>query len=368
MAGAKLPPAEYSAVLRGFVRAAQMPQQKITADMIALAHRASLSAPIAFEPFVIAARAEEQAGRVGRAIMLLQEAKRRRPTRTGTRAQLAIHHAKLGQNQAFLDEVDWLLRRSGRVQEQVLPQLVGVAADPASRKVLAQLLAQAPPWREQFYRVATDRRIAPQHASALVAEIRAAGAKGSMIPEYKFEMQALLAAGQYRAARAAWARTLPRPPATSDNLVMDGEFKGGPPAPPFDWILHDGDVGRASIAADRDLGPHLEVEYFGGKNAVLAEQLLTLAPGAHELQLTARSEAPPKTGSISWRLSCLPSPQQIARVNLENLTSQGQSYRARFVIPASGCTGQKLQLIAEAGDFSGSSNLAVSKMSLRRAR
>jgi hypothetical protein len=181
------------------------------------------------------------------------------------------------------------------------------------------------------------------------------------------QMQSLLAAGQYRAARDAWAHTVPPAHAAKSNLVIDGEFRGGPPAPPFDWILHDGDIGRASIAADRDLGPHLEVEYFGGRDAVLAEQLLTLAGGSHELRLGARSEAPPRSGVLGWRLVCLPSPQQIARVELQNLGAQDRLYRTRFTVPASGCTAQKLQLFAEAGDFSGSSNLAVSKLTVRRA-
>jgi len=366
LAGAAMPPADYSVAMRSLVRVAQVPEQKVTPQMASLLRPASLSAPLGFEPFIVAAKLEGQAGRPNQALLLLEEAKRRRPTRLATRGLLAFFHAQRGDYARFVGELDWLLRRSGRLQDRVLPEMVKGVADPAGRRALADLLAKSPPWREQFYRVAADRGVQPQQASELVALVRERRKSGSFEAENLFEMQALLNARRYGEARAVWEKIVGPAAVNSSSLVFDGAFRGSPAPAPFNWQLRDTDVGRATLAGGKTESPHLEVEYFGGKDASLAEQLLTLQPGRHELRLNASSAAPPKSGSVSWRLTCRPSTQEVARLELSNLRDQAAPYATIFTVPEGGCSAQSLQLVAEAGDYSGASHMTMANLGIRR--
>jgi hypothetical protein len=362
-AGANLPPANFSAVTKALARTSQLPRQKVTPEMLTVLGPALLATPLASESFVIAASAADKSGQMARALALMEEARRRRPTQVATRAQLALYYGKTGNAPAMLREVDWLLRRSGRTQELLLPEMVKVLPDPAGRAALAQMLAKSPPWREKFYRVAASTTVAPEHASALVEAVRSHRNGGADEVESLFEMQAFLAANRYRAARGIWERIWGSE-AADDNLVFDGSFRGSRAAAPFNWVFRQVDVGRASVGGGKGVPSHLEIEYFGGKDTMLAEQLLTLKPGPYELRLGASSESPPKSADMAWRLACLPRGTEIGRLDLRNLTPKARILTMTFVVP-SGCEGQSLQLMAEAGDYSGTSSIAVSNLSVR---
>jgi len=364
-ASAILPPTDHSETLKLLVKASANPKFKLSGDMVEQAKAGLVAAPLAFEPFYIAGKAEEQAGRLDRALRLMEEAKRRRPTHTGTRAQLLVLYGRKSNYPAFLSEIDYVLRRSSAAQEHLLPEMTKLIADPAGREALAQMLAAEPSWREHFFAAASVRNVNSGHASALLELIRARKPRGDMGPENRFYVQSLMSEGRYGRAKEVWARLLPGGK-VDRSLVFDGEFRGAAAPPPFNWVLQDADVGRASIASPRDQSPGLEVEYFGGKNIVLAEQILTLAPGRYRFAVLAQSDGEAMSGNLFWRVSCLPQDGEVMRVPLTKLQPRPVRYQGSFVVPGGACSGQKLQLVAEAGDVASSLSVRLSELTVRR--
>ena len=364
-ASTSLPPAEYSLPMKMLVRASQNPKLTVSGGHVAQARSALLAAPLAFEPFFVAAKAEEQANRPGQALRLMEEAKRRRPTHTGTRAQLLIYYGRRARYASFLGEMDYVLRRSEAAQHRLLPEMVKLLAVSEGRRALAPMLAAEPNWRENFFAVAGNTKVNPDDAADLVALIRATKRRGDLGPENRFYIQALTSAGQYRRAREVWAASLDGSKRTPD-LVFDGAFRGSSAPPPFAWVLQDLDVGRATIADPKGVDAGLDVEYFGGKDAVLAEQTLALTPGRYDLSFLARSEGETKYGSLSWRLSCLPSGQPLLDVAVAGLSAENKRFGGSFTVPGGSCPGQRLQLVAEAGDIAGAVSARISQLSVRR--
>lgn len=362
-AAAALPPADHSAALKSVARAARNPKHKVAVSELNTARTASVSMPLAHEPFFVAAKAQEDRGRLDRAILLMQEAKRRRPNNVPIRSKLLVYYGSARNYAGFLSELDYLLRRSEIAKERVFPELVKGISDPAWRVALADMLARKPVWREQFLNAAGAGRVEPEHAAALVESIREQTRGGDLGAEKRFYIQTLVSAGRYGAARAVWLETVGAKQA-ENALVFDPGFRGSRASPPFDWSLKELDVGRATMARSAE-GPHLEVEYFGGRDAVLAEQLLALAPGSYRLRFRARSEATSMSGRLRWSVSCLPNNNEIVSVEPRRLVPSYAAFEGRFSVPA-GCGGQSLRLVAEAGDYSSPMTASISGLEVRR--
>jgi hypothetical protein len=361
-AGTSLYPPDHSAQARAMVRLAQIPNQPINGSALAFAREAAAEAPLSFEPFFIAAKVAEKAGDPDRALKLMEEAKRRRANYTATRAQLIVYYGQKSDYPSFLREVDYVIRRDEAASMRLLPEMVKTIGTPAGRQALATLLAKDPGWRETFFKIAADAKVKAEDAAALLSQIRQRKKGGDFGPEERFYVQTLVGAGRYGAAHREWAR-MANVGAGDGNLVFDGAFKGSKAPPPFNWTFNELDVGRATTGGDR-AAPQLEVEYFGSKTAVLAEQVLALSPGGYQLRLAARSDAPPDPGSMSWRLICLPGGSEIARMSLDGLSPQPRAFANSFVVEG-GCAGQSLQLVAEPADIARPVTAAITGLSIR---
>jgi hypothetical protein len=187
-----------------------------------------------------------------------------------------------------------------------------------------------------------------------------------MALEQQFYTQTLVAAGQYGRAKTVWAESF-REGRESDNFVVDGDFRELAAPPPFNWVFQDSEIGRATVAGPAERQAGLDVEYFGGNSIILADQLLALRPGRHRLAFSSsEGEGGENGGRIFWRVVCLPDSRELVRTVLELPQPRSRSYEVSFVVPGSGCAGQRLQLVAEPGDVATSMRLRVSKLSIRQ--
>jgi hypothetical protein len=178
--------------------------------------------------------------------------------------------------------------------------------------------------------------------------------------ENAFLVQALFAAGRFGEARNAWAGMVSDREAAT-NALFDGDFRGLPAPPPFNWTLHDTAVGRATMTNAGKDAPYLDVEYFGGSGAVLAEQVMALRPGRYSIRLLASTVEPIKGASFVWRIGCLPSGQEQVSLELRALAASPREYGTSFSVPHSGCGGQKLELIGRPGDVAAPANIRIAK-------
>jgi tetratricopeptide (TPR) repeat protein len=360
---AATPPADYRAVVKAAARAAQSPLMKAGPEMIQLSRQAAAAAPTSFEPFFLAAKAEEQAGRLDRAIMLMEESRKRRPSHSATRLELILLYGKARRFGPLLEELDMALSLNDDARRLLLPELSRLVADPEGRAALAGILARRPSWRDEFFSAARGRKVKPADALALMNMVSGITGRPATA-ERGLYLQALLEAGEYARARALWSSSLPAPDRAKDGLVFDGAFAGSAAPAPFNWVLYDGDVGRAERNAEGGRGG-LDITYFGGRDFNLAEQTLALAPGRYRLSFLVRSEEGIKSGDLSWRIACVAGGKELVASSLAGAGSTAAPRRADFVVPA-GCGGQRLYLAGEPGDVSAEVHAQVLSMTVAR--
>ena len=361
-----LPPVDEVPMLRLRIYETLLPNRPVLPELRAVALRAALNAPLAYEPFFIEARAAEQSGNLARAVALMEEARRRRPNFLPTRLQLLTYYARQHRYDAVVGEMDVVLRLSGEARPLVLPELVKLIAEPGGRSALTRLLSTAPDWRRDFFAVAMDRPVRPDDALALLQEMEARQPRGNHAEGRRLYLQALFNAGQVTRARSLWLQTLPAELRARNMLLFNGDFRPVRAEPPFGWVLRDLDAGRATIEPVAAARPHLSVDYFGGRNVVLAEQFLALAPGRYRLAYLAKSETGVRSGNLYWRLSCVQGGTELGRSPIAGLTGAYRRIESGFGVPASGCPGQRLELHAEAGDVAVPVNLQIAAMELAR--
>lgn len=359
VAAAQLPPGEYSRILRLGLNELLLPGRRVSPDLAALARHTAHAQPLAFEPFFVAARAAEDKGQFGEAIRLMEEARRRRRNFVPTRLQLAAYYGRSGQLAGALRELELLLSLRPNAVGPLMVELTKLMATPEGRSALADALARNPSWRPAFFTTARAQAVTPDQAYAFLQEVRARRPNGDLGLERRLFMTTLLNSGQIGRARDIWLQTLPESERSRYRLMANPGFAGRPVDPPFGWSLGAVDVGRAEIRDANTPRPHLFVEYFGGSSAILAEQLLALAPGRYRLRFEATGEGESGLSDISWTLVCRSGSPQLLGADM---TGSGTAFRRKeiaFAVPASGCEAQQLRLIAEAGDVSSPVNLRI---------
>ena len=348
---AHLPPEDHGPALKVAMRLVQVPQQRVTPEMIETAREGLAAEPLAFEPFYIAARAEEQAGRLARATELMEEARRRRPTHSAIRMQLLVYYTQAQRYEQALAEMDLLLRRNEDLRRALIPEVVKLLPVPEGRAALASILATEPEWRDFFFEVAAAQKVNPAHARALHDLIAAKRPGADLRLERQLVLQSLAGSGDYAGARRQWLSALPAGERGRHPLLFDGDFAGAAALKPFGWDLASLDVGRAEIVGEGERS-YLDAVHFGGRDVELASQTLALPPGRYTLRTAFRSEEAFGERRLTWRLTCLPSGDALGAIDLGRAGAGGGRLEAGFEVPA-GCAGQRLALVGAVGDTTG---------------
>ena len=364
VAMASLPPENPAPTLKLLVAALQAPKIRVDGNMRRSAQDGLTHLPLAFEPFFVEARAAELKGDLPRAILLMEEVRRRRYSHPAARMQLMIYYIKAERYPEGLSEIDYILRRNEELRPALLPELTKLVADPRGRAALATILAKDPTWKKEFFAAAGARKLAIGDVRDLYEQIRAKKPNGDLLLERQLILQTQASSGDYAGARQTWLAALPAKERPAAGLLFDGAFRGVQAPAPFGWTFKDVEAGRAEPARDGQRS-YLDVAYFGGRNATLAEQTLALAPGTYALRLVARSPNGISSGRIFWRLTCLPGGSQIGALDLSRAAPDNRRFSAPFTVP-SGCPGQSLTLLAEPGDVAAAVNLEIASMEIGR--
>jgi hypothetical protein len=363
LAMAPLPPGNPAPTLKVLASAVQQPTIRVTEEMRRAAQSGLERLPLAFEPFFVEARAAEQKGDLRRAIALMEEVRRRRPSHPAARMQLMIYYTKAERFPEAMSEIDVVLRRSEELRPALLPELTKLVSDPRGRAALATILAREPSWRKDFLVAAGTRKLATSDARDLYERIRALKPNGDLMLERQLILETQAGSGDYLGARQTWLAGLPQQERGPNRFMFDGAFRGVRAPGPFGWTFKDTDAGRAEPAKDGQR-TYLDVAYFGGQNVTLAQQMLALPAGRHVLRLIARSPNGISSGRLFWQLTCLPGGAQIGALDMGQANADNRRFAATFTVPASGCSGQSLSLAAEPGDVATVVNLEVARMEI----
>jgi tetratricopeptide (TPR) repeat protein len=364
MIPAPLPPADPLLAARRAMFESVVPTRRVRDDELALGKAALIGMPLAYEPFYLAARHAEQHGDLARATRLMEEVRRRRANFVPARLQLAAYYGAQDRFAEMFAEIDVALRLNAQVRDALLVEMTRLIALPEGRRELAAALSRNPGWRRDFFSAAHSRAFDPADALDLYNQVRARRPAFSPSHEYRLYLESLVRTGAVSRARDLWLNTLDADRRGRSALLFDGDFSGARALPPFGWVFAESEQGRAEMV--RDGRAHLQVDYFGGSNEVLAEQILALRPGSYRLQFAARSEEGVSGANLAWVVACYPSGNILNRFDLANLNGSFQRSALSFAVPAGGCNGQVLRLVGEPGDVSVPVSLQVAAVEIAR--
>jgi hypothetical protein len=359
-----LPPAEVVA-LKLATAEAKRPDVKLSAQSLEAARRAIVAEPLAYEPFFVAARAAEQAGRFEEATRLMEEVRRRRPSFSPARLHLMGYYGRSGRHRDALLEADVAMRLSPEAQKHIVPLLADMLPYREAREGLARSLAANPAWRADFVDTA-KKKARPEDAAALLQEVRRLRPPHGTALEAGLLVETLVRVGRYAEARRAWTGLLSAADRGRLGLVFDGEFAGSAAPGPFNWSFPSTPVGRAEIARAAGREPaQLSLSHFGGAPADLAEQVLVLTPGRYVLTLDAKADRPEISGEVFWRVGCLGSATELGILRLQKFGANFARHQLAFTVPA-GCAAQKLAVGASPGDLAQPVNVSFARLKVTR--
>ncbi len=244
-----------------------------------------------------------------------------------------------------MQRADALARRN---RSPELTQAVFLAAlnEPRLRAALVDSLSKQPVWRTSFF-ANVRQRLPVNAASGMETLFRDLQARRIAIApgEWLNYVDRLIDLGDYAHARAIWAKAFAVPAGRLAAAPYDGDFAlaavrpDGAPVSQFEWVLNPDLSGAVSFAGGTG-GAALSLPTQLTNGAVIASQVVMLAPGTH--QLSARIEGDASAAAAGWTITCLPSAQPLPRRLPRGADDELST--VVFDVPANGCGAQRVML------------------------
>ncbi|HEX8532549.1 MAG TPA: hypothetical protein VF662_00110 [Allosphingosinicella sp.] len=311
------------------------------------ARRASIEAPLAEEPFLLAAVDALTKNDRPRAERLLIAARLRDPRTDLTRLLLLDTYLRRNRITEATGEITALSGVAPEAGGLLIGELARLAQSPETRGPLEQALKKNPAFRDRLLAHLADNNADPDLILRIARNVPAAGGASGPQPWQGRLVVSMADQGQIQRAYELW-RNFYAPKAPAKKVgVYDGGFQGLPGSGPFSWTFPASPAGIAERTPSRTL----QVDYYGRDNAELANQLLMLPPGAHRLSIRAEGDAEGEGSKLSWIVECQPSKARLADLVLRKLTYAPRAMSVNFTVPSSGCSAQWLRLIGTAGEF-----------------
>ncbi len=307
-------------------------------------------APLAPEPFLIKGALAQIEGREEHAERLFLAARMRDPRSAAARYFLADRYLRTMRVAPALEEIAALSRLYVEARAQFGPALATFAKMPGGVPQLRRFFRTSPEL-EPFVLayLANDARNADL---VLALWGRRPTDPKATPPEWQgLLVRKLIEQGQYARAYATW-----RLVAGIDRgagTIFNPGFRKMPAPPPFNW-----DFSATGGVAEPAAGDRLQVIYYGRQDAVLAEQLLMLAPGSYQLGMDISGPLG-DGGELAWTVSCVPRPEVIFRLPINR---KGR-IAGKLSVPQN-CPVQSLRLTASPGPFPQSQEFAIGRLSL----
>ena len=309
-------------------------------------------APLAPEPFLIHGAMAQLKRRDQAAERLYLEARARDPRSRAARYFLADRYLRTGRIAPALGELAVLSRLTAEAGV-FAPALATFAQTPGAVGQLRRFFRSAP----EFEPIVLANLATEAKNLDLILALWSGESKQLGTADWQSAIVAkLVENGDFARAHAVWRRLFGvrhAPP----GLFNPGFRKLSAP-PPFNWSF-----GSAGGLANPTPGGQLEVIYFGREDALLAEQLMLLAPGRYRLGVEVTGDLQ-DAGEIAWTVECLPGNQRVMRLPLRN-NRRSARLQAIFAIPP-GCPAQRLQLTGSLGEFPRAIEFGLGKMELSK--
>lgn len=258
---------------------------------------------------------------------------------------------RLGAYSQAYAKADVVLRREPGMGSLVFPVLELALKDPDALPPLAQRLARRPDWREGFLAFAFGGGVDLNTSRRLFMAVSAGPAPPTEV-EAGAMVKRLVADGAYAEAYDLWRRLAGSGGAGRPTGLYGGDFRPHPGPAPFNWRLADDGAAVAELGEAPDGGPALHVQFDAGANNMLAEQLVTLAPGPYRLSGAMRIEGDGGRHLLAWSVRCAGKPETVlGEVGVQpDAVADWRRFAVAFTVPAGGCGAQWIRLASFAQD------------------
>jgi hypothetical protein len=328
--------------------------QKVSPPLLARVEYVARQLPLAPEPFLIHGALAQMDGREPAAERLYVEARSRDPRSPAARYFLTDRYLRTGRVELALAEMAVLSRLTNAVGT-FGPALAAYAKTPGAVRPLRRFFGVAP----EFEPLVLSSLAADAKNLSLIDALWSRSPAANAPAEAQWQallVSKLVEAGDFRRAHAAW-RQFARLGNTAPG-VFNPEFKKLAAPPPFNWTF-----GSAGGLAQPSGTGQVDVIYFGRDEAMLAEQLLMLAPGRYAIGMQVGGNVKPDSG-IAWSIECATAGKQSLLTLPLDRQSSGRLHGG-FAVPA-GCPAQWLRLTGSLGDFPKTVEFTLSRFQLQR--
>ena len=338
-----------------YLQGGRVPEERRRAALDALKH-----APLADEPYLLAAVNALAAGKNAQGEQMLEEARRRNPRLRMARLLLLDRYLREHKVKESVGEMKALGNLIGGAASAVLtPALARMAQDPATSAQMVPMLRAEPTLHEAVL----ENLIVTGADDSVVLNVAGPSARsGGSEPWKSALLSRMVSRHDFAKAWILWESFTGYRDDGAGKGIYDAGFAGLPGTPPFNWELSSGGAG----VAERSQVHALQVDYFGRDNGKLAGQLLMLQPGRYRLSFRASGNAPGEGSRLVWAISCEQGNTQLLQLPLTGVASGQKKFAGEFTVPATNCPAQWLTLTGIVGDVETAQEATIAGLAIDR--
>ena len=293
------------------------------------------------------ARLKEEGGDLAGAEQAMQAAAQMAPRRVDVQLEAARFWFRRGDIARAMKHMDVVLTFGGSLREQIFPDLLKLAEDPATREIAhAKLLKQRIAWWPQFFNYAAAKATSVETLRALF-QMQADGPNAVTTEGLRVYLQRLQRENLWIESYLVWLNNLRKDQLNVIGNLFNGGFEEKISNLGFDWIITPAsqvivDTASTSGATGHEAlrvvfrGPRIQFQHV--------HQYLMLDPGAYSLHGRVRPDNLETSEGIQWSIYCVGNAKALAHSQRFTGTDHWQHFTTQFQIPAQDCAVQMLRL------------------------
>lgn len=293
------------------------------------------------------ARLKEEGGDLAGAEQAMQAAAQMAPRRVDVQLEAARFWFRRGDIARAMKHMDVVLTFGGSLREQIFPDLLKLAEDPATREIAhAKLLKQRIAWWPQFFNYAAAKATSVETLRALF-QMQADGPNAVTTEGLRVYLQRLQRENLWIESYLVWLNNLRKDQLNAIGNLFNGGFEEKISNLGFDWIITPAsqvivDTASTSGATGHEAlrvvfrGPRIQFQHV--------HQYLMLDPGAYSLHGRVRPDNLETSEGIQWSIYCVGNAKALAHSERFTGTDHWQHFTTQFQIPPQDCAVQMLRL------------------------
>jgi tetratricopeptide (TPR) repeat protein len=293
------------------------------------------------------ARLKEQGGELAEAEQAMQAAAQMAPRRVDVQLEAARFWFRRGDIARAMKHMDVVLTFGGSLREQIFPDLLKLAEDPATREIAhAKLLKQRIAWWPQFFNHAAAKATSVETLRALF-QMQADGPNAVTTEGLRAYLQRLQRENLWIESYLVWLNNLRKDQLNAIGNLFNGGFEEEISNLGFDWILTPASQVVVDTASTYGATGHkaLRVVFRGPRIQFQhVHQYLMLDPGTYVLHGRVRPDNLETSEGIQWSVYCVGNAKAIAHSERFTGTDHWQHFTAQIQVPVQDCSVQMLRL------------------------